>query len=820
MPVTRLPHLILRGITAAERYQRPPLKIEPRPLPQRDRNAHATKLLSELRAAMLVAEEHRHSPIAVSVGSKEGVHLLFEVTPGLDQNINSLEHRKAGIEIVAIQKSDDVIRVTVYVPSGKLGIFERKLRSYADPDADTAKGNPANVKLISIISEIRLAVLADLWTDDASLLPTNGALARFEVWTRAAAPTFTFVERATAVGLTVSENFLVFPDRRVFLVSGTVQQLASSVEVLDEIAELRRARDVPVFYAGLRGPDARDWADDLLERTLVVEDPAAVCLLDSGVTHAHPLLAPFVDADAVLVARPEWRPDDVEGHGTMMAGLALFGDLSEALGTRAPITIECVLESVKIYPEAGGVQRDLHGVITRDAVSLVEIVAPDRRRVFALTVTAPDIGDRGRPTSWSAEVDRLATAVDGGSKRLFVISGGNNWSREAWNKHPAHLSTEEIQDPAQAWNAITVGAFTEKWEIDEEFFEGWHAVAEPGDLSPLTTTSCAWSTAWPLKPDVVFEGGNAATDAARSQSDTIDSLALLTTHSRPEVKLFTTTGETSAACALGGRFAATIETEYPDLRAETIRALTVHSATWTDVMRRIYGGDSRAAMERLIRHCGFGVPSIDRARWSASNHVTLLVESTIQPFKQVASRISLNEMHLHRLPWPADLLRQLGEVEIELRVTLSYFVEPNPARRGWARRHRYASHGLRFEVQMPEETLEGFRGRVNRLAREADEEQDFMSSSDDPYWDLGPRLRTKGSLHSDHWRGPAAKLVDREHIAVFPVGGWWKEKPHLKRGNDPVDYSLVVSISATELEIDLYTPIATSIATEVQITTT
>lgn len=819
MPVTRLPHLALPAFSSNERYQWPPLKIEPAPLPKRDRNAHATKLLSELREAMRIADENRHSPIAVSVGAKEGVHLLFEVEPGFEENINSLEHRKAGIEIVSLQKDEDVTRVTVYVPTGKLGIFERKLRSYADPASDTPKGNPAHVKLISIISEIRLAVLSDLWTDESALLPVEGSYSRFEVWTRAAAPVETFVERAMAVGLSVSERFLVFPDRRVFLVSGTIEQLAASVEVLDEIAELRRAKDTPVFYADLRGPDAREWASDLLDRIRVAEDPAAVCLLDSGVTHGHPLLAPFIDPNAVLVARPEWRLDDVEGHGTMMAGLAVFGDLSEALANQTPITVECVLESVKIYPEHGGVQRDLHGVITRDAVSLVEIVAPTRRRVFALTITAPDEGDHGRPTSWSAEVDTLATAVDGGPKRLFVISAGNNWSREDWHRHPVHLATEEVQDPAQAWNALTVGAFTDKWDIDEDFFEGWQPVAARGDLSPLTTTSCAWSTTWPLKPDIVFEGGNAAMDATRTQSDTIDSLALLTTHSQPETRLFRTTGETSAACALGARFSATLETEHPQLRAETIRALVVHSATWTDVMRKIYGGDSRAAMERLVRHCGMGVPSLDRARWSASNDVTLLVESVIQPYAQAGSTISLNEMHLHRLPWPADVLWDLGEIEVELRVTLSYFVEPNPARRGWARRHRYASHGLRFETQMPEETVDAFRGRVNQLARQADEEQDLMSGSDDRGWDLGARLRTKGSIHCDRWHGPAAKLADREHIAVFPVGGWWKEKPHLKRGNDRVDYSLVISISSRTVDVDLYTPIMTTIAAEIPIVT-
>ena len=55
-------------------------------------------------------------------------------------------------------------------------------------------------------------------------------------------------------------------------------------------------------------------------------------------------------------------------------------------------------------------------------------------------------------------------------------------------------------------------------------------------------------------------------------------------------------------------------------------------------------------------------------------------------------------MHLHDLPWPRDVLEDLGETPVEMRVTLSYFIEPNPSRRGHRSRYRYESHGLRFDV--------------------------------------------------------------------------------------------------------------------------
>jgi hypothetical protein len=98
----------------------------------------------------------------------------------------------------------------------------------------------------------------------------------------------------------------------------------------------------------------------------------------------------------------------------------------------------------------------------------------------------------------------------------------------------------------------------------------------------------------------------------------------------------------------------------------------------------------RRAMEHLLRCFGFGVPNLERAIWSAGNALTLVVQDELRPFERDKS----NEMRLHTLPWPKQALLDLGDIEVELRVTLSYFIEPNPARRGWERRHRCASHGL------------------------------------------------------------------------------------------------------------------------------
>jgi Subtilase family len=243
---------------------------------------------------------------------------------------------------------------------------------------------------------------------------------------------------------------------------------------------------------------------------------------------------------------------------------------------------------------------------------------------------------------------------------LFVLAAGNIRDTGQWAQYPNSLSVNQIHDPGQAWNALTVGAFTAKVNITEADTEQFSAIAPEGALSPFTTTSFQWNErAWPLKPDVVFEGGNAATDGI--VTDSFASLELLTTNNLPQTRLFWTTNATSAASALCSRTAAQIMSAYPSIRPETVRALIVHSAEWTSAMLQMFPahGMRRTKQEyaMLIRRCGWGVPDLGRALWSAGNALTLVVEDQIYPYKKDGSVIKTRDMNLHTLPWPNRLLK-------------------------------------------------------------------------------------------------------------------------------------------------------------------
>ncbi|HVY60964.1 MAG TPA: S8 family peptidase, partial [Planctomycetota bacterium] len=402
------------------------------------------------------------------------------------------------------------------------------------------------------------------------------------------------------------------------------------------------------------------------------------------------------------------------------------------------------------------------------------------------------------------------------AKRLFVVSAGN--VDDLGLKHLDRSDVEPIEDPGQAWNALTVGAYTTKVHIDptDPTLNGWSPLAQDGELSPYSKTSVLFEPQWPVKPDVVLEGGNRGYEEGSNHAVQVDCLSLLTTNANMAQGLVTPTWGTSPAAAEGARLAMQIAHRYPSYWPETIRGLIAHSADWTPVMRgNLPKGAGRKAKLALLRRYGYGVPSLERALKSATNSLTLIAQARIRPFAEGKFR----EIRFYDLPWPKEVLFDLGKETVKMRVTLSYFIEPNPGRRGWRLKHRYASHGLRFDVKGPQESIDTFEKRLNDLALA--EEEDQPKAQHDDLWYFGADARKKGSLHSDIWEGTAADLATSGVIAVVPTSGWWKDQPARDRSGLGARYALLVSIETAAEDVDIYTPVATElqIPIDVQIET-
>lgn len=816
-------HLVLHNTSKPQGFTAHSPVVQKKPLPDLPRQQHGQALQAQLKALEPVAQAAAEAQQHYGLESGLGLQIQFVGQPDVELAFQSLADERKKIELLCVYTEGPITYANVFVPDGQLARFEKYVAEYLEEKKDK-NGNPRDHKpLLNTIASIRAAELRALWTDDLDLLPNDESEPFWwEVWLpvrgQRQAVLEDFRKLAELAGCTVNDQQANFPERTVVLMYGSQQQFAQSVMTLNSVAELRRAKETAEFFDGMAAGEQQQWLDAALASAQFPNedsDTPHVCLLDSGVNRGHPLLSPLLAHADMHTVEPAWGTDDVANHGSGLAGLAAFGDLTEVLASTHPVALEHRLESVKLTPGEGANKGDAkhHAYLFAEAVSRPEVAAPQRRRIFTSAVSASDYRDRGRPSSWSATVDRLAADSEGAGAfpRLIVLAAGNTREHSAWMDYPASLSTNLIHDPGQSWNAITVGAYTDKIETDTV---GVRAIAAGGGLSPFTTTSRTWDSAWPLKPDVVLEGGNVGKDAFGATG--LPSLNLLTTHHRPHDRLFTTTNATSAASALGARMAAQLMAAYPSLRPETLRALIVHSAEWTPAMREMFlpKGKKPTKLDytNLIRHCGWGTPDLDRALWSAGHSLTLVTEDVLHPYAKEKGRgVVTRHMNLHGLPWPREELEALQDAKVQMRVTLSYFIEPNPSARGTSSKFHYPSHRLRFDVQRPlDASTEDFVARVNAAAKREDEGDPVDPK--DPDWYLGDRQRHRGSLHQDVWEGTAADLASRGFIAVYPSTGWWRTRPTLERYDLPARYSLVVSLRTEQIEVDLYNAIMQKIA--------
>lgn len=818
------PHIYL-GSTGKPEPFTSPMTGGPRPpdIPTQNRQQHGGALMGQLHAVEQEQISLRQEADQVELESIIGIQVEFESFPGIELAVESLADARQKIELLNVVQRDDKTFATIFVPEGKLSSIEGKLQAYLDEKKDKVGRPRDNRKLIDAIQSFRTAVLETLWTDDRDQLPENPEeIFWWEVWlpvrSDRRAVLHDFKKLAEAAAITVSEKELEFPERSVLLAKGSKRQFARSGLLLNNVSEFRKAKETAAFFDELPPEEQQEWAADLRERLVQPQDPELtpyVCLLDTGANIGHLLLEPFIDPADQLTLDDDWTGADDDGHGTGMAGLAAWGDLTNSLAGTAAVEINHRLESVKVLRYPHDNEGKHLGLVTADGVSIPEIQNPLRTRVFSMALSATDTRDRGRPSAWSAAVDSLAVDYLGENEkpRLMTISAGNSGaSLTEMADYPNNNLLQDIHDPGQAWNALTVGAYTEKDNITEPNCAAYTPLAPACGLSPFSTTSVTWHNSAPIKPEVVFEGGNAGIDTFGCAS--IPSLSLLTTHHLPVERLFSTFHATSAATALAGRFAAHIYAQYPSLWPETVRALMVHSAVWTDAMTTQFadGTTERKRAQHRVRCVGFGVPNMELALWSANNSLALIVEDKLQPFEKRDGKIATRDMHLHDLPWPKAALQDLGETEVQMTVTLSYFIEPNPSSRMMTGKYSYQSHGLRFDVKRQLESVEEFRKRINRQAR--DEEEGTTTSPTDPDWLFGAQFRHKGSIHKDIWKGRAADLAERGQIAIYPAMGWWRTRRALDRYNKEARYSLVVTISVPDVDVDIYSEVSAMVTVE------
>lgn len=833
------PHLSLNEVRREGTYAAPKRKMDAKPV-RDDYDAHGAALLAQLATALPQIPPPATDARLKLEGLKPGVLVALEtLAPDTDRKGPSkipLSFELPGQDLVILssRRTDDRSEETiVFVPDDARATLTRRLREYSTP-GNKERPHVVQFEKVERIASAETAKLFDPNTD------FNAPIQRWwELWVRDIGPLpAALVTAARGFGLDVHPEQLSFPDTTVVFVHATARQaLAFASRAPGAIEEIRPGLGTiePFLVLGAGRVTQHDFTEDLAARIIPARSNApSICVLDTGIAAAHPLL---VDGLSVALAVDDaWGTDDHYlngGHGTSVASLALHGDLEHPMNDRRYLELTHTVESVKLLPPRGALRTPppSYGMVTQSAVSLVETSRPGVSRSFCLASCYLD-ADASRPTSWSGALDQIAAgtignvlegakSASGAPKRLVLVAAGNVVGGPADKVDRGG----PINDPAQSWNALTIGGYTTKAEIGGGA-GNLSAFVGANELSPFSASTHELPTdLLPIKPEVLFEAGNMAVDE-EGYCDWHPALSLLAAGNEVETEPLMPFWATSAAVGVAGHFQGRLEAALPGYWPETYRALIVQSARWPEAIRKLLIGRGKkwktgpkADKIRLLRRVGFGVPQIEAAVASAKNDFTMIAQSEIQPYALGKGTAVYNEVHFYDLPWPKSALADLGDQVVTLKITLSYFIEPNLTGKGATRPETYRSYGLRFALKKRGETEEVFRTRLSQLKSDGDLEDDDWDMSpegeggdkDDSgsHWLLGPRSVSAGSLHCDIWRGKAADLVEHDAIAVHPAPGWWKSHVGKERQSDWGRYSLVLSIAADGIDVDLYAEAST-----------
>lgn len=825
------PHVPIDMWRDAVTFEVPPRARDPKPL-RANHTAHANGLLVELARALPAVPLAQDDPRARMPGLPPGAIVGVEtLSPAPDSRIKAhkvpagLNQLGGGIAVLRTTRNDDRTETAVmFIPDTARQTLRNRIAAYGRAPRHAARRIDADrFEVVEHFREVEAKAIF------AAGIDFDAGPCWWELWVReTSARADAVAQLARRHGLEVHPDRLTFPDTIIVLVHGApAAVLALVTQTYGAVSEVCAATGTirPFLERGGRGVGAGDFVAELRSRiTGPPADAPLISILDTGVAAAHPLIAPgLAGAHAYDEA---WGTDDHApqgGHGTGLVSLVLYGDLEGPMSDNRAVALTHRAASMKLLPPAGF---DPHaprhyGVITQGAVAQIELAHGQAARTYCLATSTEDFSPT-RPSSWSGALDQIAAGAAAGDagaaprpalrrpKRLVVVAAGNM----AGGMRDEVLQCHPMEDPAQSWNALTVGGYTAKETVAAEDFP-LTPVVGANQRSPFSRGSDTLADdLTPLKPEVLFEAGNMLADAA-GYCAWNPSVSLLSAGSDVISEPLTPMWATSAATGMAGHFLGQLEAGLPGLWPETYRGLTVQSAEWPQPIRNLLVGRgahwrtgkaaTKAARQRILRTVGYGVPDIDRALASARNDVTLTAQAEIQPFAQSQDRRSAvyNEMHFYDLPWPREALG-LDDQIVTMKVTLSYFIEPNLSGRAATRPDTYRSFGLRFAMKKAIETDAQFRARVNAAQTHEGDVADPEAS----HWLLGPKSVSAGSLHCDLWRGHAIQLASHDAIAVFPVGGWWKSHPGQRRMNDRARYSLLISLAAPGHRVDLHSEIS------------
>ena len=528
---------------------------------------------------------------------------------------------------------------------------------------------------------------------------------------------------------------------------------------------------------------------------------ARICILDSGINSNHPLLrAAFGEAESYMEGQDS---EDEVGHGTAVAGIALYGNIEECLAANQ-WKPELILCSGKIMTKAAGTNEAVFDekTIEQTIEKAVEYFAGELGcRIFNLSIGNENVPYDGRHIRGIAyTLDRLAREYD----ILFVVSAGNFRGTETipqsdWRaEYPEYLLAPEslIIDPAPALNVLTVGALANHTaNADEQRYgrSDVNALSPASEDQPAPFTRHGPSIKGAFKPDLVAHGGNLASpmrqEGQQRRPNTRQLGVLVPNHDFIGATLLKDISGTSFSAPYITHLAGRLLNTYPRASANLLRALLVNHA---DVPPACFAAFPEQMQEHMRQIVGYGKVNSDTLFRSTDDKVVLLTESVIE-----------NDSHqFYELPLPDEFLRS-NRATRQIRVTLAYCPPVKTTRM------EYMATKISYRLVKGDSLDEVQRHFNQDLKNEEDSIGDAAASNRT----ITSQERERCTVQSSIWTLKQLSPKQKWFVVVTRQDKEWGRAICL----DEENYALVVSVSDREnLEARLHAQIQARVREQVQ----
>ena len=519
------------------------------------------------------------------------------------------------------------------------------------------------------------------------------------------------------------------------------------------------------------------------------DNAPGVAILDSGLTTGHPLLGPAVgDAQSFIDGL---GPDDQHGHGTHVAGIALYGDIEEAW------------RAARFEPSLWLFSGRILDANNANESKLIESQVDRAVRYFheeyGCRIFNLSYGDRRKPYR-GRHVRGLAVTLDTLARELgvlFVVPTGNFDAipTDVRAEYPRYLLTDEARllDPATALNALTVGSLA-RWDanFNAQRYEDDPAeqpIARGDQPSPFTRSGPSVGDA--IKPELIAYGGNYAVNLrAANQPVVRRGLGELSTcRDFAAGRLLAEESGTSFAAPHIAHLAARLLSEHPQTDQNLLRALLVVHAQWPDACV----GMLTDKAERL-QICGYGKVEEGSLNRSNEHEVTLIARDAIPD----------RHHHFYEVPLPESFIEGRQRTR-EVSVALAH----SPAVR--TTRVTYKSSEMEFRLVWADDLA-----RVTRMFNAATSPEQYQRLPEANGARIGARNRGAGTVQMDCWgmsRITGQRRAQRLFVVVTRIDQNWGGELNLIEES----YALAVTLrDRANLEARLYTQLQARLRTRVR----